>query len=118
MAETERRRHKRVQTSANAAMRVISLPKGTRLKDRTYFCKTEDVSSGGLQCVISDPIPVGTLLDISISMERPSGTYRHIGKVVWSKHLKPKEHAIGLEITDTPSMFSPWSFMVEQALEQ
>ena len=114
-----RRIHERLHEQNSVAVRVLTAPDETSLEGKTYFCTTEDLSTGGVRFNVSVPVPVGTVLELRVAFSQPISAYRHIGKVVWVKEAPNQvpPYSVGVEFTDTaPNDVAVWEKLVDQKI--
>ena len=113
----DRRVHPRLKEQNSVVIRVLSAPQAEYLKNQKFFCTTDDISAGGLRFCVTHDVPVGALLEITIALLDPLGTFKHVGKVVWIKQVDDFKYALGLEFTDmSKNRRSAWRYIVEKKL--
>jgi len=100
----ERRQHPRVPVTARVTIESSG-------HDAYYF--TKDLSLGGAGLISDDPIPIGTYIDIELSVTGVQRLIRAQGKVV--RHFYTPEKGFGVFFT----RFQPHSLRrLEKALEK
>ena len=75
-------------------------------------CMMTDVGQGGLACEVTDPMPVGALVEVHIPSVWPEYTGR--GEVVWCQS-RGNHHEIGIAFTDLSEAYR--SRMVQQVCQ-
>lgn len=92
--------------------RVEITEKSTAKGRKSAKTQLNNVSYGGMSCEVADQIPVGSIIDISISAVQPQ--YHGRGVVVWCR-AKKKGYAVGIQFMEAEEAFK--SRMVEQVCQ-
>ena len=100
----ERRRHPRLKEETTVEVTILSAPDVPALENRSFTCSTLDMSLYGMRLSLDQPVPVGETLELRLASRNPTGTFWHIGRVMWSKQSERDKarHLIGLQFTKTP----------------
>ena len=114
----DRRAYPRLREKDSVVVTVLSAPEVPELENKTFFCTSEDLSSGGLKLRLSTHVPVGAVLGLRVAFTLPLGTFRHIGRVAWSEEgTDSKACLVGVEFTYTLSgRAAAWKDIVEKKL--
>ena len=114
----ERRARARLQGSYRVAVTILTAPEAPRLVDDTFFCSTEDLSSGGLRIYTDRSVPVGTHLKLRIVFGWSYWEFSHTGRVVWvDEKQKGRTYQLGVEFTNPPGAAqTAWADILESKL--
>lgn len=98
------RRHGRLGIRLEIQCAVLGRP------SREIGGRTVDLSPGGVQLLLPEPVPVGSRLHLSVQV--PMGPRTMDGQVVWCAPGEAGDHRVGVQfLQDT----WPWSFLLDLA---
>jgi uncharacterized protein (TIGR02266 family) len=99
---TEKRREKRLEEETKVAIRILP-DKESEVEENVVYALTKDISSGGVKILTDKMLPVGTLLDIEMTLSQMRKIVSAKGKVRWLKQLYDGAvFEVGLQFVDPP----------------
>ncbi len=94
---SDRRREPRFSDGTGIVLTVEESP-GGRSGQRSYYARIKDASPSGLKIESEDPIPVGTVLSVSLNSAKTRKDIRATAEVKWlTRQADGDVYEVGLE---------------------
>lgn len=95
----ERRKSRRLQRGERVLVKIAGSGEQPSLSGEVARCSTHDISGDGVRLEFSDPVPVGSKLDLRINVHDRPGTFILAGRVVWCREVGSHRtaYAVGVE---------------------
>ena len=100
MSTAERRGDLRGPREERLFVKVLNCPVPLGLEDTTIGCRTQDVSSTGLQLALEQHLPADTELELWLEVKGLPGKYLLKGLVRWSRE-QSGAWVSGIELIET-----------------
>ena len=97
----------RIERKEDVTMDVIQCSAQPHLIDTSMSCKTVDISAHGMKVSTRIPIPVNTILDLTL--DSSSRLYHLQGEVRWARD--EGRHYVGLRLDNDSQDINAWSKM-------
>lgn len=94
--DVERRGAPRHAHETTVDIKVIAATDPALNPGRTFRCRSHDISIGGLQIRLSEPLAVGTALTLWVISPLFQETMILAGTVLWSREIDTGIHAAGI----------------------
>lgn len=99
---SEKRKEKRVEEEIKVAIKLLPEDKYPH-DENIVYALTKDISSGGVKIVTDKMLPVGTLLNLELTLAKIRKLVEATAKVRWVNRLYDDDvFEMGLEFVDTP----------------
>jgi len=85
MSNNDKRLHPRVESDDRLFTQVVLAADEPELVGTTLSCTAINMSIGGIQFKTTEPVPVGTLLDLWVDVSSRPGKFFLAGEVRWSR---------------------------------
>lgn len=85
MSTNDKRLHPRLDSDDRLFSQVVLAADEPELVGETLSCRAVNMSMGGIQFKTSQPVPVGTLLDLWVDVASRPGKFFLAGEVRWSR---------------------------------
>lgn len=83
----DRRKHPRWQVERSLRIRILRAARADALAGQVFWCTSRDISLEGIRLCCEKPIPVGTLLELSIIVDDLPSEFLQEGRVQWSRRV-------------------------------
>lgn len=70
------------------------------ISNNTVYAQIHDISDSGLGVLVTKCLPIGTLLDLKLSMIDSSEQLLARGRVVWAEILNYNKYRMGIKLED------------------
>ena len=103
MKSNERRGSPRVEAEHDLKVTVLSMPQAPQLENRSFSCRTRDISARGMQFSVAEELPRGSTIELRINSNESQANFWHIGRVAWSRPSRSTDgFRVGVHFTETP----------------
>lgn len=110
----DRRTFRRTQKSYAVQLKIVFSSDNPRALGKVLDGSTVDVSASGLRLLMSQPLKVGSTIDINITLDRDFREYYLSAIVRWCKEMEDGGYQAGAELqdlTDTQTDYRAWKMM-------
>ena len=115
--QVECRKHPRIGTEEKVFGLIIGCSSNSDLIGERFNCATRNISAGGLQIWTDHSIPVGTVLDLHVSVGEHAGDLLLKGEVRWVKvRATSGIFQIGIEFSDSSPDLQAWLNFVDEII--
>jgi hypothetical protein len=98
----DRRRHQRIEVVKAIFIEVVNRRNRRESENMIIRCETIDVSLSGLKIYVTQPIALGSQLNIAVPMDDWKENLELVGDAVWVKPVeKGQGYWVGLELRDS-----------------
>lgn len=99
----DQRKSKRFISKGNLQAEVIVSDDYPELAGQNIACESVNISADGIQISLKDHVPVGTKLDLWVSIPKSTQkTFHLVASVCWIKHTRDESaYRSGLEVSET-----------------
>lgn len=99
----DQRKSKRFTSRGNLQSEVIVADDYPELAGQNIPCESVNISADGIQVVLKDHLPVGTTLDLWVSIPKSKlKTFHLVATLCWIKPTRDeKAYRAGLEVSET-----------------
>lgn len=96
----DRRISPRIVEESNVVVTILDAPSAPELRGQTFFCRTGNISEGGIMIHVSAVVPQGATLSLRVAFTKPIRAFQLDGKVAWTAPTgKDGLTPIGIEFT-------------------
>lgn len=101
----DQRRNKRFTSKGNLQSEVVVSEDCPELAGKNVACESINISADGIQILMKDHLPLGTVLDLWVSIPKSKQSTFHLkAKVCWIKLTKDElSYRAGLDVSDSDS---------------
>jgi len=112
----EMRKTGRVFTRCPAVVKVLNLDDAAQRYGPPRYGHTSDLSANGMRLVLGGDVPPGTTVEVVVVLLDPPATFRHQGRVCWSKSsAEHQKRFVGVEFTaSSPAVMQVWVRMLAE----
>jgi hypothetical protein len=120
MKTRERRGGPRVEVEEDIKVTVLSMPEAPAIENRTFDCRTRDISARGIRFVVSEPLPRGCPIELRLAGTESLSGFWHIGRITWSRQDQSGDgYSVGVHFTETPeATLEAWEELLEEKLSR
>jgi hypothetical protein len=98
----ERRQHERIDFVQAIYIEIASRRRRSESSNTILRCETVNVSVGGLQLYVPEPIPAGSRLNLAVPMQNGKSNLELTGEAVWTKPTEGGSGCwVGLQLDDS-----------------
>ncbi|MBL7115566.1 MAG: PilZ domain-containing protein [Kiritimatiellae bacterium] len=112
----DRRIAPRIVEESNVVVTVLDSPSAPTLAGKKFFCRTGNISTGGIMIYVSSAVPQGATLSLQVAFTKPIRAFQLTGKVAWTAPSGPDNVTpIGVEFTSGKGRdLETWKQIVNQ----
>ncbi|MCK4707011.1 MAG: PilZ domain-containing protein [Gammaproteobacteria bacterium] len=101
----DQRKNKRFTSKGNLQSEVIVSDDYPELAGQNIACESINISADGIQILTKDHVPVGTVLDLWVSIPKSKQSTFHLkARICWIKLTKDESsYRAGLDVTESDS---------------
>lgn len=114
-SQNDKRMHPRLESDDRLFTQVVLAAEKPDIVGMTLSCAAVNMSVGGIQFRTTEPVPVGTLLDLWVDVASRPGKFFLCGEVRWSRPTGERDtnglelHFIGVQLkTGAATDISDW----------
>ena len=85
LSTNDKRMHPRLESDDRLFTQVVLAAEQPELVGSTLSCTAVNMSVGGIQFKTTEPVPIGTLLDLWVDVSTRPGKFFLAGEVRWSR---------------------------------
>ncbi|NQX88236.1 MAG: PilZ domain-containing protein [Halioglobus sp.] len=101
-ANQERRQHERIEFAQAIYIEIVSRRRRPESNNRILRCETVNVSVGGLQLFVPEPVPAGSKLHLAVPLQNGRNNLELTGLAVWVTPAKDNAGCwLGLQLDDS-----------------